>query len=173
MNEIDLEYLQTRNTKAIKEITPLEQVAARRKPKRGEDLVLGSRPRVITASQMMDIIDDIFTQKKLHDEKCLTNKLPLETMEQYLYIYLSNKYGLKSLVIEWASSIISMIPKLSSESSEVLLFGKVMRNEIDEDFYQVHKEVKTTVYTMYEVRISKLRIGIPQDKAPIYEIKRD
>jgi len=32
--------------------------------------------------------------------------LRIETMEQFMYTYLNQKYGLKTLIVEWASGII-------------------------------------------------------------------
>ena len=51
-----------------------------------------------------------------------------------MYTYLNQRYGLKSLIIEWAGAIINGIKKYSKEDNEVCLFGKVLRNEIDEEF---------------------------------------
>jgi len=38
------------------------------------------------------------------------------------------------LIIEWASSIINGIRKFSSIDNDVAVFGKILRNEIDEEF---------------------------------------
>lgn len=54
-----------------------------------------------------------------------------ETMEQYLQTYLKKKYGLKSLVIEQARSILRSIVVCSEQ--EVVLFKKVLKHEVDED----------------------------------------
>lgn len=56
---------------------------------------------------MKELIADIYLSKKKHDEKNTLNKLPRETMEQYMYTYLNQRYGLKQLIIEWAGAIIS------------------------------------------------------------------
>lgn len=104
--------------------------------------VQGSRP--ITVNQLRDIISDMMISKKEEDGKNLANKVMRETMEQYLYTYLTNKYGLKSLVVSWATSIISMVGQHSKTDNMVLLFGKVLRNEIEEEFfYEQQKTVKT------------------------------
>jgi len=39
----------------------------------------------------------------------------METMEEYMYTYLNQKYGLKSLTIEWALGIVSGIKKYSGK----------------------------------------------------------
>jgi hypothetical protein len=66
-------------------------------------------------------------------------------MEQYMYTYLNQRYGLKQLIIDWASSIISGIKRYSREDADVCLFGKVLRNEIDEEFRWVQSALKETV----------------------------
>ena len=50
-------------------------------------------------------------------------------MEQHMYTYLNQKYGLKNLIIEWASSIINAIKLYSSEDSDINLFGKILRKQ--------------------------------------------
>ncbi len=62
-----------------------------------------------------------------------------------MYTYLNQRYGLKQLIIDWASAIIAGIKKYSKEDADVCLFGKVLRNEIDEDFRFVQSALKDTV----------------------------
>ena len=88
---------------------------------------------VITLSTLKDMINEIYKSKSLYDAKCIETKMPKETMEQHMYTYLNKKYGLKNLIIEWARNIITGIKLYSKEDSSVLLFGKIMRNEQEED----------------------------------------
>lgn len=55
--------------------------------------------RQLTLKQLKDIIEEIYNSKTKFDQKCYENHLPRETMEQHLYTYLNQKYGLKSLII--------------------------------------------------------------------------
>ena len=82
---------------------------------------------------MKDLINDIYNSKVIFDKKCLEIGKPRETLEQHMYTFLNHKYGLKSLIIEWASSVINAIKIYSSEDIEIYLFGKILRNELDED----------------------------------------
>lgn len=66
-------------------------------------------------------------------------------MEQYMYTYLNQRYGLKQLIIEWAQAIIEGIKKYSKEDNDVCLFGKVLRNEVNEEFRLVQLHVKDTI----------------------------
>jgi hypothetical protein len=65
-------------------------------------------------------------------------------MEQHMYSYLNQKYGLKNLIIEWATSIINGIRMFSPEDSEICLFGKILRNEIEEETRIVLQKMKST-----------------------------
>ena len=87
----------------------------------------------ITLKTMKEIINEIYNSKVIYDKKCKDNKLPIETMEQHMYTFLNKKYGLKNLVIDWARNIINGIKEYSKIDSTVLLFGKIMRNEQEED----------------------------------------
>jgi hypothetical protein len=100
--------------------------------------------RVLTKKMLLEIIDEIYTSKEHFDRKCLESKMPRETMEQHMYSYLNQKYGLKNLIIEWATSIINGIRMFSPEDSEICLFGKILRNEIEEETRIVLHKMKST-----------------------------
>ena len=51
----------------------------------------------------------MYSQKIKFDKKCEDSKMARETMEQYMYTYLNQKYGLKTLIIEWATALINGI----------------------------------------------------------------
>lgn len=51
-----------------------------------------------------------------------------------MYTFLNQKYGLKTLIIEWATAIINGIKKFSKDENDVAVFGKILRNECDEEF---------------------------------------
>ena len=66
-------------------------------------------------------------------------------MEQYMYTFLNQRYGLKSLIFEWINTIINGIKKYMSEDNDVAVFGKILRNESDEEFRFVQSQVKNTI----------------------------
>lgn len=101
--------------------------------------------RNLSLKQITDIITDIYQQKIKYDQKCEENKLPRETMEQYMYTYLNQRYGLKNLIIEWAASIINAIKKYSKLDHTVGLFGKILRNECDEEFRFIQVHIRDTL----------------------------
>ena len=94
---------------------------------------LKTKCKIISLKNINDLIHEIYNSKEIFDKKSLENGKPKETLEQHMYTFLNQKYGLKNLIIEWASSIINAIKLYSSEDIEVYLFGKILRNELDED----------------------------------------
>lgn len=101
--------------------------------------------RILTLKQLKDVIDEINESKQKYDKKCYDMKMPRETMEQHMYSFLNQKYGLKNLIIEWAMGIINGIKKFCLEDNDVTVFGKILRNECDEEFRLVQNQVKNTI----------------------------
>ena len=71
-----------------------------------------------------------------------------------MYTFLNQKYGLKNLIIEWATSIINGLKKFSHEDNDIAVFGKILRNECDEEFRFVQTQVKNTMEELLKVTIS-------------------
>ncbi len=101
------------------------------------------------------MIKDIYEQKVKFDERCRETKQPRETMEQYMYTYLNQRYGLKSLIIDWAHALINGIRKYSPDDADVALFGKILQNECDEEYRLVHREVKTAISDILRSKMKK------------------
>ena len=101
--------------------------------------------RVFTLKMMKEIISNIYTSKISFDKKCLVNKQPKQTMEEYMYIYLNQKYGLKNMVIEWATNIINGIRTFSNEDTEISLFGKILQNELEESCHLLINNLKENI----------------------------
>ncbi len=62
-----------------------------------------------------------------------------------MYTYLNQKYGLKSLIIEWASTLINGVRSYLRDDHEVTLFCKILKNECDEEFRFIQMHVKETL----------------------------
>lgn len=82
------------------------------------------------------------------DKKCVENRVPLETMEQHLYTFLNQKYGLKPLILEWATAIITAVKRYQAVDNDVAVFGKILRNEIEERFRRVQTQLKVRLLSM-------------------------
>ncbi|MCQ2819970.1 MAG: hypothetical protein MJ252_22110 [archaeon] len=107
--------------------------------------------KMLTVKMTKDIMTEIYNSKNEFNKKCFNNRQPNETMEQYMYTFLNYKYGLKNLVIEWASSIINAIKLYSSEDYEINLFGKILRNELDEGSRILILSVKSDILSLLEL----------------------
>lgn len=127
------------------------QDATAHSPARTVPPPLGSK--VLTLRQLRDTIEDVYASKSKYDIKCAETHLPRETMEQHMYTYLNQRYGLKHIILEWATAIIQGVKKYSAEDNDVAVFGKILRNEIDEEFRFVQRQLKETVHELLRVYV--------------------
>ena len=97
-----------------------------------------------------EIINELYITKENYDRVCYENKLPSETMEQYMYIFLNNKYGLKNLVLDWASAIIDAVKIYGKEDCDINLFGKILKNEQEEGSRLVLIKLKESISSLLE-----------------------
>jgi len=64
---------------------------------------------------------------------------------------LNHKYGIKTLIIEWASTIINGIKSFSNEDNDICVFGKILRNECEEEFRVVMQKIKNTIQDLLTI----------------------
>jgi hypothetical protein len=76
-------------------------------------------------------------------------------MEQFMYTFLNQRYGLKSLIIEWVAAIITGIKRYLKEDHDVALFGKILKNECDEEFRYIQLHVKETLTGLLKTLIKE------------------
>lgn len=112
-----------------------------------------------TKKQINALILDIMTQKKAHDDKSARTKQPIITIENFLFIYFSTKYGLKDMIMVEVSSAIDRINSFAETSSEVEIFRRIIKNEVDEKFYwmvqNLKQGLKTKLDTYYREKVKK------------------
>ena len=109
----------------------------------------------LTREQLNEIIQNIYKSKIAYDQNCIDLNKPLETMEQHMYQYLNNKYGLKNLTIEYASAIISGIKEYSKKDINIKVFGMLLKNEIEENTLTIVEKIKQVVQETLEYFISQ------------------
>ena len=90
--------------------------------------------KLLPINKLKEIIFELYTQKERYDHKCQEAQLPQETMEQFLYTHLNQKYGLRTLIVEQASTIVTAIRTYLRDDHEITLFAKILKNECDEEF---------------------------------------
>ena len=126
--------------------------------------------KILSKKQMHDFIDEIYDSKMEYDKVCSENHLKKESMEHYMYKFLNNKYGLKNLVIEWSSSIITGIKMYSSTDSDINLFSKILKNKIEEGQKLVVIKLKSTIKELYDMYIkNKSRLNPNKGKNKLNE----
>ena len=109
----------------------------------------------LSREQLNEIIQNIYKSKIAFDQNCIDLNKPLETMEQHMYQYLNNKYGLKNLTIEYASAIIAGIKEYSKKDINIKLFGMLLKNEIEENTLAIVEKIKQVVEETLEYFISQ------------------
>jgi len=104
-----------------------------------------SKHQLISLKTLKDFINELYLSKSLYDMKCIQFKLPKETLEEHMYTFLNKKYGLKNLIIEWVRNVINGIKYYSKKDSFVLLFGKILKNEQEEDARFIIQKVSESI----------------------------
>ena len=126
--------------------------------------------KILTKKQMHDFINELYDSKIEYDKICAENHLKKESMEHYMYKFLNNKYGLKNLVIEWSSSIITGIKMYSSTDSDINLFSKILKNKVEEGQKLVVIKLKSTIKELYDMYIkNKSRLNPNKGKNKLNE----
>jgi len=74
---------------------------------------------------MKEVVSELYESKLKYDKMYIDSNLPRETMEQHMYTYLNQKYGLKVFPSNFLIFIIS----------------KVFNNRMGNSNYQRHQEI--------------------------------
>lgn len=120
--------------------------------------------RNISLNQLMSFIEELYASKAKYDKKCAEGHLARETMEQHMYTFLNQRYGLRSLIVENASAVIKAVNMFSVESTDVAVFGKIIKNEIDEEFRFVIEQLKDSIKSLLHVALKAKNPNKPEDQ---------
>lgn len=104
--------------------------------------------KILTLKGLLDVINEIYSSKVVFDKKCTESNIPRETLEQHIYTFLNYKYGLKGLVIEYAAAIVNSVKQYARENVDVSLFGKMLRNDLEEDYRLIYFKLKSTLFEL-------------------------
>ena len=104
-----------------------------------------NKTQLISLKTLKDFINELYLSKAQYDMKCRQLKIPKETLEEHMYTFLNKKYGLKNLILEWVRNIINGIKNYSKKDSTVLLFGKIIKNEQEEDARLIIQKVSESI----------------------------
>ena len=81
-------------------------------------------------------------------------------MEQHLLAYLTNKYGVRQLITQWLTSILAAVEHFAPLDAQTALFGKVLRNEVEEEFEEAQSRVKATASSLLHSILQVQYVGI-------------
>ena len=99
----------------------------------------------INLKNLLDIINQVYKLRSNRVKKQLLGSATKGTLETDLMAYLKSKYGLKKLIIEWNTNILSSIKAYSKINGEVCLFALILRNELDEGSIDILFKIKETI----------------------------
>ncbi|KAG5500310.1 hypothetical protein JIQ42_04647 [Leishmania sp. Namibia] len=111
--------------------------------------------KVLSLRQLKENIEGIYASKIKYDDKCRQHQLPRETMEQHMYTYLNQRYGLRDIIVEWVTAIVEAVRRYAPEDNDVAVFGKILRNEVDEEFRFVQQHLRETVKELLRMHIKR------------------
>ena len=104
---------------------------------------------------LKESMDELYDAKISADQKNDETVNPRETLEQFMYSYFKNKYGLNNLVADHAEQIIIGIQDFKDYDVGVFIFGKIMRNEIDENYFTLYRGLKKTISDSLRLLLQK------------------
>lgn len=101
-----------------------------------------ARIRNLTLKQLVDLIQCITASKLKYDARAFDVGAPRETMEQHLYTYLNQRFGLKPLIVDYASAIWKGCEAFASQENDAATFLALLKNHVDEGFLSIKKKLK-------------------------------
>ena len=129
--------------------------------------------QAISLKALKEFINELYISKTNYNIKCEQFKLPKETMEEHMYTYLYKKYGLKNLVIDWARNVIHGIKKYSKIDSTVLLFGKILKNEQEEDSRFIIQKLSKSIQDLLKFYLKRQNpLKSMKELNKIFELKK-
>jgi hypothetical protein len=52
-----------------------------------------------------------------------------------MFTFLNQRYGLKTLIVDTAASIVNAIKIYAPNERDIALFAKILKNQVDENFW--------------------------------------
>lgn len=127
--------------------------------------VSASRPgKDLSLRQLRHIMNSLYESKAQHDVRCNELKEPNETMEQHLYGFLSRRYGVRSVVQEWAQALFRAINRWSPQECDVAVFGKILQNTLAESFSAVQDTLRASVAMLLKKHVQMKNAHRPQSE---------
>ena len=110
--------------------------------------------RELGFKQLKETIEEVYSTKVKFDEKCRESHQATETMDQFMYTYLNQKFGLKTIITEWTFAIMKAVNRYESEDAEIRLFSKIIKHEVNEDFRYMLVKVKERIKQLLKLKLA-------------------
>ena len=124
----------------------------------------GGWVRVISLNECKEQLDRLCEGKSAANAKALRTLdasgsfqvsygMPILTMEEYFYHSFERKFGLRGIAIEQAARLLQAVQKYSQDDFLVNIFQLIMRNELNEEFWAVQRDLASGVRDLVALRI--------------------
>ncbi|KAL0219511.1 hypothetical protein P9112_005164 [Eukaryota sp. TZLM1-RC] len=154
IKKLELQHSPRVSTPTSRHMTSPGQKTAQKTPKSQEKSVEKTgNSKYLTLKQLKELIEEIYVSKQKFDQKCEEINQPKETMSQHLLSFLTHRYGLKSLILQWSRAVKVAVEKFKNVDNDVMVFDRMLKNLIDEDFRLVQSQLKSTVYELVKAAI--------------------
>jgi uncharacterized iron-regulated protein len=101
--------------------------------------------KIKSLEQLTSLIQELMDEKRKINNKNFEKKECYETTEEFLFSFFSRKYGLKDIALDWSLSTIRSIEKYCKDSIEVEVFGKILKNQLYEQYYDECRQFKKDI----------------------------
>ncbi|CAG9461124.1 unnamed protein product [Pedinophyceae sp. YPF-701] len=127
--------------------------------------------RELTRGKLKALIREIIATKERSDELAAEGKQPRATMEEHVYAHMNMRYGLPSLVEEHVEALLAGVRQFEQADHEVALFGKILSNEVAEEFLAEMQSLAESVVGVLEQLVQVRHPGkLPAERAA--EVRR-
>ena len=62
-----------------------------------------------------------------------------------MFTFLNQRYGLKTLIVDTAASVVNAIKVYALNERDVALFAKILKNQVDENFWYQEQDNKMRI----------------------------
>jgi len=113
------------------------------------------RCRDISLRECKETIEKLCESKSMANEKAMQGigNIPMETMEQHTFRCMEKKYGLRNLAVEHVGMFLQAIESYCEMDNDVAVFQKIFRNEVEEDFRLIQKELLKSIRDLCMAKI--------------------
>jgi len=101
-------------------------------PKELQQPVTNVNSKILTLKQLKDFIEEVYDGKVAYDAVCAKEGKARETLEQYIFSHLRNKYGLNGIVAEYVHALVEALKVHAGKDNDITLFALVRLADSEE-----------------------------------------